>query len=130
MGNCLKIQSSSSWDTDDDDGRENEYGNDRKMVSRQTGYRRSMVRRRSEKMEEIEDGGITGERAMHREVKISTTKKHLEELLSAVGMEGLSVEEFLDKVMSLGIGESQERCRHWQPALQSIPEEEEGEDGE
>ncbi|XP_031473582.1 uncharacterized protein LOC116246039 [Nymphaea colorata] len=126
MGNCLKIQSSSSWSTDDDDGGDKEFENGLTMMSRQPMRTGSAAGRRTEKMvEEGDGGGINGKKAtMHGEVKIRMTKKQLVELVSVVGMEGLSIEEFLEKVTSLGIEENHlEQRRHWQPVLQSIPEE-------
>ncbi|KAA8523682.1 hypothetical protein F0562_010105 [Nyssa sinensis] len=51
------------------------------------------------------------------EVKIKISKKQLEELLSRMDVQGLSVQQVLAQLIN---GETHQRA--WRPALQSIPE--------
>lgn len=55
------------------------------------------------------------------EVKIKITKKQLEELLGKVEVQGLSVHQLLDQLMSAS-DRFVAQQRSWRPALQSIPE--------
>lgn len=56
-----------------------------------------------------------------REVKITITKKELEELMGRVDMKGLSARQILDRLMD-SADRYDEHQRSWRPALQSIPE--------
>ncbi|CAN6457615.1 unnamed protein product [Victoria cruziana] len=123
MGNCLRTQSSRSWVGDDEE--------DFDLIDERTPELRRFIRRRSSTDGELQgkDGEFgmgdhkgRAQKAMSTEVKIKVTKKQLEKLVSLVGMQGMSVEELLEKVASLRGTESQARHKHWRPALQSIPE--------
>lgn len=79
---------------------------------------------------ENDDGPSEGKRLLgrsssNREVKITISKKELEELVKKVNMQGLSLQEVLARMVREGSGhaaESPEHHRHWKPELQSIPE--------
>ncbi|GLT83264.1 hypothetical protein SLE2022_015630 [Rubroshorea leprosula] len=68
---------------------------------------------------------LLGQSPSTTEVKITISKKELEELAKKVNMQGLSLEQVLAKMVKEAGGyatELPEHHRHWRPVLQSIPE--------
>ncbi|GLT29395.1 hypothetical protein SLA2020_042670 [Shorea laevis] len=74
---------------------------------------------------DLERTRLLGRSSSTREVKITISKKELEELMKKVNMQGLSLEEVLGRRVREGSGhaaEFPEHHGHWKPELQSIPE--------
>ncbi|MFQ6658235.1 hypothetical protein Gotur_027591 [Gossypium turneri] len=121
MGNCLRHQKKSSWvvDNDDDDWQamvsaHGEGGDNGGGISI------------TEEERLLGGGGKRGDvQNTSREVKITISKKELEQLVKKVELQGLTLEQFLSRVVNGGadLYEMEEQPpRPWKPMLQSIPE--------
>lgn len=123
MGNCLRRKSATVWAGDDwgsvidDNAKDRDGGTEKlKLLGEMRGFDWSSDF----------SSGEHGNRGIGaREMKIRVSKKEMEKL---VGMQGLSVEQFLSQMMINGrdhhdIGPQLEHKRSWRPVLQSIPEE-------
>ncbi|XP_059440490.1 uncharacterized protein LOC132172945 [Corylus avellana] len=123
MGNCLRRQSGSSvvWAGDDwgsltsknsfeDDDDDNACNVERhRLLGVETGAF------------SLSSSSTNTSTAGTREVKITITKKELEELVGRADMQGLSTKQILSRLMD-SADRYDEHQRPWRPALQSIPE--------
>ncbi|XVF87728.1 hypothetical protein PTKIN_Ptkin18bG0144000 [Pterospermum kingtungense] len=120
MGNCFRHEKSISW-ADDDDDDDDDWGS---LVSTQKqGDDDDGEINIVEKKKKLVGGN--GGHANTREVKITISKKELEQLVQKVEMmHGLSLEQVLVRmVKGEGVYDLQvEQHRSWKPALQTIPE--------
>ncbi|XP_022777410.1 uncharacterized protein LOC111318808 [Durio zibethinus] len=106
MGNCIR-HDKSSWADDDWESfvSTNRQGDDGEINSVE-----------KEKL-------LGGNRdANTREVKITISKKELEELAQKVDMQGLTLEQVLTRMVKGGDVYEAEQHRSWKPVLQTIPE--------
>ncbi|MBA0877168.1 hypothetical protein Goshw_011977 [Gossypium schwendimanii] len=121
MGNCLRHQKKSSWvvDNDDDDweaivSAHGEGGDNGGGISI------------AEEERLLGGGGKRGDvQNTSREVKITISKKELEQLVKKVELQGLTLEQFLSRVVNGGADlyeVEEQQPQPWKPMLQSIPE--------
>ncbi|XWS12829.1 hypothetical protein CRYUN_Cryun37aG0123800 [Craigia yunnanensis] len=107
MGNCIRREKS-SWADDDDWG---------SLVSiHRQGDDGEISIMEKEKLL----GGKRDENT--REVKITISKKELEQLVQKVDMQGLTLEQVLVRMVKGEDVYEEEHHRSWKPVLQSIPE--------
>ncbi|XVF27864.1 hypothetical protein REPUB_Repub14bG0145900 [Reevesia pubescens] len=116
MGNCIRRHKKSYWTDDDDD---DNWGSLVSTHQRQGDHDGEINIMENEKL-------LGGKRdGNSREVKITISKKELEQLMQKVDMQGLTLEQVLARmVLNDGdnIFEVDQQHRPWKPVLQSIPE--------
>ncbi|XVF26032.1 hypothetical protein REPUB_Repub13aG0265100 [Reevesia pubescens] len=109
MGNCIRHEKS-SWSDDDEWGSlvssTHRHGDDGDEIN---------IREKDKLL-----GGKTDENT--REVKITISKKELEQLVQKLDMQGLTLEQVLARIKDRDHVFEMEQHRPWKPVLQSIPE--------
>lgn len=118
MGNCIRKESPMQWAGEDWDSL---AAPEHLLSGEDTLIRNAEKNNKADVSSSPPPSTTATPAAKTTEVKIKITKKQLEELLGKVEVQGLSVHQLLDQLMSAS-DRFVAQQRSWRPALQSIPE--------